>query len=172
MEAASKGSRFEGEDWWQGVREREHRLLKRLGLELAFDLMPGEFGEQDPQATPVDYWWSPKPALSRSLAAGWWMGCEGYIVPRADRERLRQCLVSHPSRVAVTAVNHCHLIFSALGEGEQMLILSKRVTLRQLARTIKSIPVRRALRKLTNVARLTEWKVVQHGLEGRWERKQ
>jgi len=169
--AAATARPPKGEDNWECRRRSERNLLRRLGADLAFEVTPADLGEDDPQVLPFDCWWCPKAALTRTVSLGWERGFEAYIAPRTDDGQLRELLVSDPRRALPGVLDYCHSVFCSEGEGQQMLILSKKLTLRHVQRAAKSVPVRRALRKLTKVARFTEWETVDRGPGWRWEQK-
>lgn len=154
------------------LQNAEKALLRGLGLEFAFCLTPADAGDHDPQAEPVDYWWSPKASLSDALAAGWDTGCEGCVPLRAYQERLPDCLVADSRRMLACIIDHCRLVFQGSGEGEQMLIVSHEVSEEQVLQAADAPRVRGALRELTRVARFTEW---EHAPNmpgpGQWWRK-
>ena len=101
------------------LQNAEKALLRGLGLEFAFCLTPADAGDHDPQAEPVDYWWSPKASLSDALAAGWDTGCEGCVPLRAYQERLPDCLVADSRRMLACIIDHCRLVFQGSGEGSE-----------------------------------------------------
>lgn len=169
----AEGRIFRGTDdeQWGQRCEAKRRVFRKLGMTQAFAVRPEEVGEEDPSSTLAEYWWCPKQRLSAALVESWWMGFEGYIVPRSQASLLRSCFAPDPIATVCCLASQCHLLFQCFGEGEQLLILSQSVSLEELNGVLASRPVRRAVDELTKVARFTEWATVDRGSGWRWEQK-
>lgn len=99
------------------------------------------------------------------------MGFEGYIAPRNQASLIHGCFSPNPTETVRCLLSQCHLVFQAIGEGEQLLILSASVSLDEVNGALSSGPVRRAVDELTKVARFTEWETAARGPGWRWEQK-
>jgi hypothetical protein len=153
------------------LRDEERRVLRRLGLTRAFAVRPEEVGEDESLSLPVDYWWCPKQRLADALAESWWVGFEGYIAPRNRASLIHSCFSPDPTETVRCLLSQCRLVFQAIGEEEQLLVLSRSVSLDELNGALSCGPVRRALDELTKVARFTEWETVDRGPGWRLEQK-
>jgi hypothetical protein len=161
--SAASASRSNDDNWWESYREKEHLLLTKLGLKLAFNINPSEVGDHDLQSVPVDYWWCPKRKLQEGLATSWWMGCEGYVIPITDSGELHSCLLLGSVNMMPALMEYCLFAFRLSGEGEQILILSRYVSKQRLADAIASTPIRKAISQLESIARFTDWKFHKAG---------
>jgi hypothetical protein len=137
---------------------------QECGLSLAF-AVPIPHENSSAQGPALPYWWCPKSKLRSGIPEFW--GTVGYVLNPYAVTATRDALMHQDALAALDAVLHqCRLVYLDWGDGEEMLVVSRVITLADMLRACRRRSVQQPLRRLKAAASLRDtWQSLPPDIE-------